>query len=309
MKVSVCNTWMDNENFFIFKLLKNLYSEVEFTSDNINCDILIYSVFGNSDSFKYSKAKYKIFCSWETRFYLDILKERIDYADICLTYMPTKDKNFRLPLWYLWIDWWNENSSDNLNVICSQSHHYIGKNLLDSNLVPTPENIKSNIYSSEDIWNRPNFCSMLVGNVEESSIKIRSKVFNDINTNIDKIHGYGLAFNNRFEGNKINLLKNFRFNVCYENSVHEGYVTEKLFDAKFAGCIPIYYGDIKYSEIDFNKNCFINRFNFDSDIDFISFIKSIYSDKEKFIDIANEPLFNNLPTLDNVYEFLKEKIK
>jgi hypothetical protein len=41
---------------------------------------------------------------------------------------------------------------------------------------------------------------------------------------------------------KINFLHNYIFNICPENSWHQGYVTEKLYEAMIAGCIPIYWG-------------------------------------------------------------------
>lgn len=46
---------------------------------------------------------------------------------------------------------------------------------------------------------------------------------------------------------KFKTLKDYKFTLCFENSVFPGYVTEKIFDAIFAGSVPIYYGapDIK----------------------------------------------------------------
>jgi len=41
---------------------------------------------------------------------------------------------------------------------------------------------------------------------------------------------------------KHDVLRQYKFAVCYENAVFPGYVTEKIFDALFAGCIPIYLG-------------------------------------------------------------------
>ncbi|MBR1783968.1 MAG: hypothetical protein IJ760_00820 [Bacteroidales bacterium] len=53
--------------------------------------------------------------------------------------------------------------------------------------------------------------------------------------NTDELHTvYG--------NDKLAFLRHFRFTVCPENSDAEGYVTEKLFDAIAAGCIPIYTG-------------------------------------------------------------------
>lgn len=46
---------------------------------------------------------------------------------------------------------------------------------------------------------------------------------------------------------KFSILKNYKFTLCFENAIFPGYVTEKIFDAIFAGSVPIYYGapDIK----------------------------------------------------------------
>ncbi len=41
---------------------------------------------------------------------------------------------------------------------------------------------------------------------------------------------------------KRDVLRTYRFSICYENAVFPGYITEKLFDSWFAGCIPVYLG-------------------------------------------------------------------
>ncbi|QWD91099.1 glycosyltransferase family 10 domain-containing protein [Polynucleobacter sp. MWH-Braz-FAM2G] len=42
---------------------------------------------------------------------------------------------------------------------------------------------------------------------------------------------------------KLDTLAGYRFNFCYENfNSPEGWITEKIFDAMFAGCVPIYWG-------------------------------------------------------------------
>ena len=42
---------------------------------------------------------------------------------------------------------------------------------------------------------------------------------------------------------KLSLLQNYDFALCFENCIYPGYVTEKIFDCFLSGCIPIYYGD------------------------------------------------------------------
>ncbi|MHB0875277.1 MAG: glycosyltransferase family 10 domain-containing protein, partial [Anaerolineae bacterium] len=41
---------------------------------------------------------------------------------------------------------------------------------------------------------------------------------------------------------KLAAMSAHRFALCFENCVFPGYVTEKVFDCFFAGCIPVYYG-------------------------------------------------------------------
>lgn len=41
---------------------------------------------------------------------------------------------------------------------------------------------------------------------------------------------------------KMELLKKYKFSICFENTIFGGYVTEKIFDSMFSGCIPVYWG-------------------------------------------------------------------
>ncbi len=41
---------------------------------------------------------------------------------------------------------------------------------------------------------------------------------------------------------KLIVMSQFKFAICFENCSFSGYVTEKIFDCFLAGCIPIYYG-------------------------------------------------------------------
>lgn len=42
--------------------------------------------------------------------------------------------------------------------------------------------------------------------------------------------------------NKFETLQNYQFNICFENDLYPGYVTEKPFEAYLSGCIPIWRG-------------------------------------------------------------------
>ncbi len=73
---------------------------------------------------------------------------------------------------------------------------------------------------------------------------------------------------------KYQALSQYKFSICFENSVIEGYITEKIFDCFYAGTVPIYYGapDInKYV----NPKAFINFNDFSSIQDLEKYIENL----------------------------------
>ena len=64
---------------------------------------------------------------------------------------------------------------------------------------------------------------------------------------------------------KDHLFRQYRYAICFENSIGSGYVTEKLPDAMRAGCIPIYWGDPEVGR-DYNTDSFLDLSQLD-DVD------------------------------------------
>jgi hypothetical protein len=59
-------------------------------------------------------------------------------------------------------------------------------------------------------------------------------------------------------------MQRYRFCICYENIRDvAGYVTEKIFDSFFAGCVPVYWGASNISRY-IPSNCYIDRQKFAS---------------------------------------------
>jgi len=74
---------------------------------------------------------------------------------------------------------------------------------------------------------------------------------------------------------KWDVLKNYKFCFCYENMCEQrGYITEKIFDALVAGCVPIYWGATNIADY-IPKECFVDRRDFASENDLYQFIKNI----------------------------------
>jgi hypothetical protein len=61
--------------------------------------------------------------------------------------------------------------------------------------------------------------------------------------------------------NKMRLMSQYRFAICYENSAYPGYVSEKIFDCLAAGCIPVYLGAPDIASI-VPEGCFIDKRKF-----------------------------------------------
>ena len=63
---------------------------------------------------------------------------------------------------------------------------------------------------------------------------------------------------------KLQVLSQYKYQICYENSNGvKGYISEKIFDAFFAGCIPVYWGceDVK----DYiPEGCFLDKRDYHS---------------------------------------------
>lgn len=61
---------------------------------------------------------------------------------------------------------------------------------------------------------------------------------------------------------KLATLQKYRFSICYENVIEfHGYITEKIFDSFFSGCIPVYWGAPNVTDY-IPPTCFIDRRNF-----------------------------------------------
>lgn len=58
---------------------------------------------------------------------------------------------------------------------------------------------------------------------------------------------------------KLEILEKYKFAICYENARYiPGYITEKIFDCFFAGCVPIYWGAGNITD-HVPDDCFIDR--------------------------------------------------
>lgn len=81
---------------------------------------------------------------------------------------------------------------------------------------------------------------------------------------------------------KQEVLEKSRFSICYEN-VRDlpGYVTEKIFDSFFSGCVPVYWGATEISDL-VPKACFIDRRDFSDMESLYQYLKDMT--EQEYID-------------------------
>ncbi len=115
----------------------------------------------------------------------------------------------------------------------------------------------------------------------------------------------------KFNDDKIAYLRQFRFNLCPENSNNKGYVTEKIFEAIKAGCVPIYWGNEGYPEPDILNPKAIVYLDKNKPEEGLKLLKKLYADPKAYAEFVTQPRF--LPgAADKIYAYyerLEERLK
>lgn len=74
---------------------------------------------------------------------------------------------------------------------------------------------------------------------------------------------------------KHDVLTRTRFAICYENVRNlPGYITEKIFDCFFSGCVPVYWGAGNVTD-HIPANCFIDRRQFRDTAEVYNYLKAM----------------------------------
>lgn len=135
--------------------------------------------------------------------------------------------------------------------------------------------VRGTDWRPESFLNRPKFCSFVASNARG---RIRNSFFKKLNR-IKRVDSAGRHFNNWGEPikDKLAFIKNYRFNLAFENSQSPGYITEKLVEPLLAGCVPIYWGAPDIAK-EFNPDCMINISNFSSFREAIEYILAVDAD-------------------------------
>ena len=134
------------------------------------------------------------------------------------------------------------------------------------------------------------FCSFVVSNPRSWP---RNRFFKKLNRR-RRVDSGGSLFNNvgGRVPDKSRFIASHRFNIAFENTETDGYITEKLTDPLLAGTIPIYWGAPDVLR-DFNPGCFIHARDFDNLSSLADFVFALDKDKERQLRYLAAPAFRD----------------
>lgn len=199
-------------------------------------------------------------------------------------------RNCRVPGWWAEIDWGPRNRPT-LNA--SVNHGYEPRVALERLLSPrTPPA-------------RPaeRFCCYVARNPETH----RRLAVEALSSRIAPVDLFGAVAGRPLLRSKYEVLPDYRFNLCFENSIYPGYYTEKALQAWAGGCIPLYWSDPWYVR-DFNPQAMINRIGFPSLEAFAEEVAQVNASPARMAEIHAQPLLLEPPCLDEVTAFLRDAV-
>jgi hypothetical protein len=83
------------------------------------------------------------------------------------------------------------------------------------------------------------------------------------------------AWKGRHDKDKLELLRQYRFHLCYENMENQrGFVTERIFESFYGGCVPVYWGASNIEKY-VPKECFIDRRDFSSNEELCRYLRQV----------------------------------
>lgn len=243
IKIAYINFWKDpyNDKYLSNFIKTNLKCNIIHVNSNESPDILIASVKGNINIIDTIKAKCKIFYygenlnSYPPYNNIELLKSKFDII-AGFKYTNKKEKIYRFPLWLIYYPFYNFNDKENNIVSYIENNYY--------NNIRKYKALFGTLISRHDRGGQRKKIYRILSNYH--------KIYcaGDFNNNTKKI--------GKTQKEKIDYISNSLYNICPENSIYEGYVTEKIFQAFEAGTIPLYWGhDLPEKDIlNKNKYCF-----------------------------------------------------
>ena len=265
-------------------------------------DIVLSSIYGLAKP----TGKCKIFFNGESKqlcvYYSNverILKEYDYYIGFDVPKVSYRDRMFRLPYWMCMFDFYKDDSKylERINQ-CSKGY--------SSNLEGVfPKRSNNCVMISTTDFN--SLRSSFVACCFQKNIQVHcpSKICH--NTDYMPVGREGKGTEHFFHG-KLEYLKQFKIEICFENTNEYGYVTEKIFGALMSGCIPVYWGSsfeglIENDIINMDRVLYLDQ-NLSNFEEIIGQLHRLTNDEDYYNGFFNKPIFKT-----NAREILKKHLE
>lgn len=276
LRICFTNFWpeFDENSNFITDALTTRFS-IEVVGPDNNPDLHFYSLFGNlSKHYKYTD-RIRIYYTSEN----DVPNfTECDYA-ISTHHIKFGTRHFRLPIYTHYNDSYS--------------------NLLNEHKLTTQKSPLTR-----------RFCCAVISN-NTCADPIRDSFIHELSRY--KTVDCGGRHNNNIGKrvtDKISFCSDYKFCISFENSRVPYYTTEKLPDALYAGCVPIYWGD-PFVHKEFSKDAFIDISDFKSAKEAIEYIKEVDNDPKIYLRyLEANPLTNTVMAnwVDNLCDFIRDAL-
>lgn len=280
MKVCIVDFWEDAfEGDFFEYFFKTALGDYQRVTNPDEADVVLKSVFGNT----YTNPKKTIMYIGE-----NIRPSFLNYGhSLSFDYDDYDGRNCRLPLWYSRLEW----EGFKYMVRKPNRLHHGYEQLIPINRLTGRREV-------DESFDTKKFCALIANNPEG----LRVNLFNTL-SQYKQVDGYGNMFGNPLVQSKFDVLPHYKFCLCPENSIYEGYVTEKIVDAYAGGCIPLYSGTISVSD-EMNSDSFINYRIFNSMSEFVGQVKYVDNNFQAYMDMYRQPLLRHKPSLNHALAFM-----
>jgi len=275
-----------NNALFLPYVFGEAFGELELVEDPASAEVVVSSLFGNQPV---PAEKTIQFIGENVR--PEYLRHRFSLS---FDYDTYGGRNFRLPLWWWRLAWpgFTERWRQRPQATAGLAHGY-------EDLIPIDALLRSRPAPQA----RPEgFCVLVAANPEP----LRINMFMALQR-AGQMTGYGQMFNNPLHRSKFEVLGQFRFCLCPENSIYPGYHTEKLLDAWFGGAVPLYSGDRMLGH-DFNTGAVLNYQDYLDMERFVAHVRHLETNSEAYEAIRSQPLLLHRPTLEPLIAFLQKAV-
>lgn len=260
--------------------------------------VTFFSCFGDKMPISACYPGVKIFCSGEnltTDLGLDHItsysNHRLDEVDLAFGFEHRQKANYlRFPLWI----WHRDFISPRATL------EDIKQKISNINKLETRLNLNRTRFTAH-------ISSYDVGGIRMKLIELLDSIgqihcAGKFNRNTDELQ---TVYNDKKE----DFLANYRFCICPENSLGDGYITEKVFESIASGCIPIYWGACLEEGI-LNPKAIL-RYEKGKEKELFEQVQLLWTDENAYREFAMQPPFLD-EAAEKIWEMLenlKKKLK